>query len=102
MRQERQFAYFWDQSQSSDAHTQSQLVQAVIQHLQISQDQLSVSIQDEMNIRLAKIDYKIAQRHVSTSSGKGPSPLENTISTFRRPPLDLGDPHSNDSDGFSP
>jgi hypothetical protein len=100
MCQERQFAYFWDQAQSSDAHTQSLLVQAVIQHLQISQDQLFISIRAEMNTRLAAIDYKIAQRHVSTSSGKGPSPLENTISTFRRPPLDLGDPLSNDSDGF--
>jgi Retroviral aspartyl protease/Ty3 transposon capsid-like protein len=100
VRQERQFADFLDQAQSSDAQTQSLLVQAVIQQLQISQDRFAASFRTEMNTRLAELDSKITQGHVRSSSGKSLPPHENTMSTFRRPPLDSSDLHGDDSDGF--
>jgi hypothetical protein len=101
VRQERQFADFLDQAQSTDAHTQSLLVQAIIQQLQISQDRFSISIREEMNNRFAEMVSKLAQGHIGTSSGTGKSPLEHTVSAFhRRTSMGLGNSPNDDSDGF--
>jgi hypothetical protein len=60
-RQAHQFAQFEEQAQMRDAHTQASMVRDFIQHLQITQDNITLSIREDMNNRLAEMDSKLDQ-----------------------------------------
>jgi Retrotransposon gag protein len=80
---ERRFAAADERFHMTDAHNQAVLVQAVIQQLQGVQDQILLTIRDEMQSKMAVLESKIDMAVSTNNSKQDTFTHEHTLSTVR-------------------